>query len=105
MEETFRKQLSKDTDALDEIVMAISNAVLNYIIGASCAQEAMDILACDNKVDLLRDFVQTIPIMSDGNAGLEKKTSGMLQGAKSCGSESGVRKCTNPRSGADAARS
>ncbi|KAL1375979.1 hypothetical protein pipiens_017159 [Culex pipiens pipiens] len=41
--EPFRKRLNEDTK-MDEIVMAISNDVLNYIIGASCAKEAMDIL-------------------------------------------------------------
>lgn len=42
--EVYRKRLNDDTDALDEIVMAINNDVLNYILGATCAKEAMGIL-------------------------------------------------------------
>ena len=40
----FRKRLDDDMEALDEIVMAVNNDVLNRIIGVSYAKEAMDIL-------------------------------------------------------------
>ena len=42
--EKFKKRENEDIDALDEIVMAINNDVLNRIIGVTYAKEAMDIL-------------------------------------------------------------